>query len=53
MPYKEFLEPILGNALLNLGGSVMSRGIQENRIAHTLNNGIKVAPIICYESVLW
>ena len=51
MPYKEFLEPILGNALLNLGGSVMSRGIQENRIAHTLNNGIKVAPVICYESV--
>ena len=51
MPYKEFLEPLLGNALLNFGGSIMTRGVQENRTVYTLNNGIKIAPVICYESI--
>ena len=51
MPYKNILEPILGNALLNMGGTVISRGTQPNRGVFELDNGVKIAPIICYESV--
>ena len=51
MPYKNILEPLLGNILLNFGGTVNSRGIQDKRDVFELDNGVKVAPIICYESV--
>ena len=51
MPYKNILEPLLGNTLLNFGGTVSTRGTQNNREVFEMNNGTKVAPIICYESI--
>ena len=51
MPYKSFLEPIIGNALIDLGGTVMSRATQKNRDVFVTKNKTKIAPLICYESV--
>ena len=51
MPYKKFLEPILGNVLLDMGGSVLTRGTQNKRSVFKIDNEKKIAPIICYESV--
>jgi apolipoprotein N-acyltransferase len=51
IPYKNILEPLLGNALINFGGTVSTRGTQDKREVFTMNNGTKLAPIICYESV--
>lgn len=51
IPYKSILEPLMGNTLLNFGGTVSSRATQGEREVFQLNNGIKVAPIICYESI--
>ncbi|WP_317126891.1 apolipoprotein N-acyltransferase [Nonlabens xiamenensis] len=50
-PYKNILEPILGNAMLDLGGTVATKTTQEDRSVFESAEGIKVAPIICYESV--
>lgn len=51
-PYMNFLKPILGDAMIDLGGSVTSLGASENRkvFSNTYNKG-KAAPIICYESI--
>jgi len=49
-PYRNILEPIFGNSLINLGGSVASLGSQKQRSIFKINN-FGVAPIICYESV--
>ncbi|WP_160136217.1 apolipoprotein N-acyltransferase [Chryseobacterium sp. c4a] len=51
-PYMNVLKPILGDAMLNLGGTVASLGIDKERIAFSnpYNKG-KMAPIICYESI--
>ena len=51
MPYKTILEPLLGNALLDFGGTVSTRATQNNREVFEMDNGTKVAPIICYESI--
>ncbi len=51
MPYKKYLEPIVGEFLLDFGGTVATRGIQENRAVFTHKKGIKTAPIVCYESI--
>ena len=51
MPYKTILEPLLGNALLDFGGTVSTRAIQNKREVFEMDNGTKVAPIICYESI--
>jgi apolipoprotein N-acyltransferase len=51
-PYISILKPLLGNAMLNLGGTVASLGMDEER--KTFNNPFnkgKMAPIICYESI--
>jgi apolipoprotein N-acyltransferase len=37
--------------MLDLGGTVRSRATGEERNVFQLNNGTKVGPIICYESV--
>lgn len=50
-PYQEVLKPILGDVMIDLGGTVAMKTTQANREVFTLNNGTKVAPIICYESV--
>lgn len=51
MPYKGLLEPVLGNAMIDLGGTVATKTTQEERAVFTHQNGTKAAPIICYESV--
>lgn len=50
-PYQEILKPILGDVMIDLGGTVSMKTTQSNREVFTLSNGQKVAPIICYESV--
>ncbi|MEY8759933.1 apolipoprotein N-acyltransferase [Chryseobacterium tongliaoense] len=51
-PYMNVLKPILGDAMLNLGGTVASLGTDKDRVAFSnpYNKG-KIAPIICYESI--
>lgn len=50
-PYQGVLRPILGDVMLDLGGTVAMKTTQEERSAFSLTNGVKIAPIICYESV--
>ena len=51
-PYINVLKPLLGDAMLDLGGTVASLGTDEERVAFSnpYNKG-KLAPIICYESI--
>lgn len=51
-PYMSILKPILGDAMINLGGAVVSLGTDKERkvFSNPYNNG-KMAPIICYESI--
>lgn len=51
-PYMNVLKPLLGDAMLNLGGTVASLGTDKERVAFSnpYNKG-KMAPIICYESI--
>ena len=51
LPYKSVLEPLLGNVMLDLGGTISTNTTQEDRSVFVANDGTKVAPIICYESV--
>ncbi len=51
-PYKSILEPLLGNIMIDLGGTVAVRTTQEERDVFTSFDGnYSAAPIICYESV--
>ncbi|WP_175621069.1 apolipoprotein N-acyltransferase [Chryseobacterium schmidteae] len=51
-PYMSVFKPLLGNAMINLGGTVASLGTDKERVAFSnpYNKG-KIAPIICYESI--
>ena len=51
-PYITFLKPLLGNAMIDLGGTTASLGIDPERkvFTNSFNPG-KLAPIICYESI--
>ncbi|MDC8098743.1 apolipoprotein N-acyltransferase [Chryseobacterium rhizosphaerae] len=51
-PYMSVLKPLLGDAMLNLGGTVASLSTDKERLAFSnpYNKG-KIAPIICYESI--
>ena len=51
-PYINYLKPLLGDAMLNLGGTVASLGTDKERVAfaNPFNKG-KMAPVICYESI--
>tara|TARA_B100000497_G_scaffold15552_1_gene17986 strand:- start:72 stop:1628 length:1557 start_codon:yes stop_codon:yes gene_type:complete len=51
LPYKAILEPILGNLLIDFGGTVMSRATQQNRAVFKTKSNVLVAPVICYESM--
>lgn len=52
MPFRGFLKPLLGDFIINLGGTVGTHVTQENRDVFTNKKyGISAAPIICYESV--
>jgi apolipoprotein N-acyltransferase len=50
-PYQSFLKPILGDIMIDLGGTVAMKTTQEERAVFEVNEDVKVAPIICYESV--
>ena len=50
-PYQSILKPILGNIMIDLGGTVAMKTTQEDREVFKLNNSQNTAPIICYESV--
>ena len=51
-PYIHVLKPLLGDAMLNHGGTIASLGIDKERkvFSNPYNKG-KIAPIICYESI--
>ena len=51
MPYKKLLEPIIGEFLLDFGGTIATRGIQDSRTNFLSKEKLIVAPIICYESI--
>jgi apolipoprotein N-acyltransferase len=50
-PYQSFLKPILGDVMIDLGGTVAMKTTQDERSVFEVNKEVKVAPIICYESV--
>lgn len=51
-PYQSVLKPIVGDALIDLGGTVAMKTTQNDRSVFTSSNQkFKAAPIICYESV--
>lgn len=52
MPFKKYLKPLLGDVLIDLGGTVSSRVVQEKRsvFSHPVHQ-TQAAPIICWESV--
>lgn len=51
-PYMSVLQPLLGDAMLNMGGTVRSLGIDKERTSFANPyNKAKLAPIICYESI--
>ncbi|MDT0686830.1 apolipoprotein N-acyltransferase [Autumnicola psychrophila] len=50
-PYQSFLKPILGDVMIDLGGTVAMKTTQPEREVFQLDNGAFTAPIICYESV--
>lgn len=49
-PYQSILKPILGQTLIDLGGTVALKTTQKERSVFQTNSNT-VAPIICYESV--
>ncbi|QIY83554.1 apolipoprotein N-acyltransferase [Chryseobacterium sp. NEB161] len=51
-PYINFFKPILGDVMLDLGGTTRSLGVSEERkvFANPYNKSV-IAPIICYESI--
>ncbi|MFC4162194.1 apolipoprotein N-acyltransferase [Epilithonimonas zeae] len=51
-PYINFFKPILGNVMLDLGGTTRSLGVSKERkvFANPYNKSV-IAPIICYESI--
>jgi apolipoprotein N-acyltransferase len=51
MPYSWLMQPLEGLAI-NLGGTVGSLGTDKERVVFTRKeDGLKIAPVICYESV--
>ena len=51
MPYKAVLAPLMGEFLLDFGGTIATRGVQEYRTVFQNSEGVKTAPIVCYESI--
>lgn len=51
-PYINVLKPLLGNVMIDLGGTTASLGYDKQRavFSNPYNDG-KLAPIICYESI--
>lgn len=51
MPFGKYLAPILGEFALDLGGHVGTLGVEKEAKIFESDLGIKIAPVICYESV--
>lgn len=52
LPYQSVLKPLLGEVMIDLGGTVAMKTTQNYRSVFSTNtNALKLAPIICYESV--
>ena len=54
MPYKWILEPIFGNLMLDLGGTIVSKAsqpISELNVFEHSTKDLKTIPIICYETI--
>ena len=51
LPFRNVIEPIFGNIMLDFGGTVLTRATQDEREAFPLYNNVKISPVICYESV--
>ena len=52
LPYQAIIKPLIGDFMIDLGGTLAMKTTQEERTAFTTSNpNLKVAPIICYESV--
>ncbi len=51
-PYSKFLKPLIGDFMIDLGTSMGSNVTQKEPSVFQINNSkIKLAPIICYESI--
>ena len=51
-PYQDVLKPILGDVMIDLGGTVAMKTTQPERsVFRAIDSTFSVAPIICYESV--
>ena len=50
-PYQKWLKPFLGEAMIDLGGTVAKKTTQEDREVFFTKDSLGAAPIICYESV--
>lgn len=50
-PYQEVLKPVLGNVMIDLGGTVAMKTTQQDRATFEVTGTQEVGPIICYESV--
>ena len=52
LPYQAILRPLIGDFMIDLGGTLAMKTTQDDRSVFTTSNpDLKVAPIICYESV--
>ena len=51
MPFQSILKPILGDIMINLGGTVSVLTTQPEPSVFKSNENQKVAPVICYESI--
>jgi len=50
-PYQSILKPILGDVMIDLGGTVAKKTTQEDREVFFTKDSIGVGTMICYESV--
>ncbi len=50
-PYQKVLKPILGDIMIDLGGTVAKKTTQDFRSSFSFDDGQTTGPIICYESV--
>lgn len=52
LPYPNLFKPLIGDFMIDLGGTLAMKTTQDHREVFTTDNpDLKVAPIICYESV--
>lgn len=52
LPYQSIIKPLIGDFMIDLGGTLAMKTTQEDRsVFKTKIPGLEAAPIICYESV--